>query len=132
MSCVSLQNPLKRCYIFVKLSNNDVPRNLMLIASLEYVDTVHIKFMPIRRFVYYFALVTGSKALAKFRRERLAVSKQTTHRFHMERLNLKKLNEVEDKEQYRAEISKRFAVLENLDAYCGEYKNLSQRESTLL
>jgi hypothetical protein len=28
---------------------------------------------------------------------------------------LKKLNEVEDKEQYRAEISKRFAALENLD-----------------
>jgi hypothetical protein len=30
--------------------------------------------------------------------ERLAVSKQTTNRFHMERLNLKKLNEVDDKE----------------------------------
>jgi hypothetical protein len=33
-------------------------------------------------------------------RERLAVCKQTTHRFHMERFNLKKLNEVEGKEQY--------------------------------
>ncbi|PNF35790.1 hypothetical protein B7P43_G11761 [Cryptotermes secundus] len=33
-------------------------------------------------------------------RERLAVSKQTTHRVHMERFNLKKLNEVEGKEQY--------------------------------
>jgi hypothetical protein len=33
-------------------------------------------------------------------REMLAVSKQTTHRAHMERLNLKKLNEVEGKEQY--------------------------------
>jgi hypothetical protein len=30
-------------------------------------------------------------------RERLAVSKQTAHRVHMERLNLKKLNEVEGK-----------------------------------
>jgi hypothetical protein len=30
-------------------------------------------------------------------RERLAVSKQTTHRVHMERFNLKKLNEVEGK-----------------------------------
>jgi hypothetical protein len=30
-------------------------------------------------------------------RERLAVSKQTAHRFHMERFNLKKLNEVEGK-----------------------------------
>jgi hypothetical protein len=36
-------------------------------------------------------------------RERLAVSKQTTHRFHMERFNLKKLNEVEDKERYHVE-----------------------------
>jgi hypothetical protein len=32
-------------------------------------------------------------------RERLAVSKRTTHRVHMERFNLKKLNEVEGKEQ---------------------------------
>jgi hypothetical protein len=37
-------------------------------------------------------------------RERLAESKQTMHKFHMERFNLKKLNEVEGKEQYRVEI----------------------------
>jgi hypothetical protein len=49
-------------------------------------------------------------------RERLAVSKQTTHRFHMEEFNLKKLKEVEGKEQYRVKISDRFAALENLDA----------------
>jgi hypothetical protein len=48
-------------------------------------------------------------------RERLAVSKQTTHTFHAERFSLKKLNEVEGKEQYRAEISNRFVALENLD-----------------
>ncbi|PNF41609.1 hypothetical protein B7P43_G10463 [Cryptotermes secundus] len=48
-------------------------------------------------------------------KERLAVSKQTTHRVHMERFNLKKLNEVEGKEQYRVEISNRFTALENLD-----------------
>jgi hypothetical protein len=48
-------------------------------------------------------------------RERLALSKQTMHRFHLERLNLKKLNEVEGKEQYRVEISSRFQALENLD-----------------
>jgi hypothetical protein len=34
-------------------------------------------------------------------KERLAVSKRTTHRVHMERFNLKKLNEAEGKEQYR-------------------------------
>jgi hypothetical protein len=45
-------------------------------------------------------------------RERLAVSKQTTHRVHMERFNLRKLNEVQDKEQYRAEISNRFTKVD--------------------
>jgi hypothetical protein len=49
-------------------------------------------------------------------RERLAVSKETTHRFHMDRFNLKKLNEVQGKEQYCVEISNRFAGLQNLDA----------------
>jgi hypothetical protein len=43
-------------------------------------------------------------------RERLAVSKHTTQGFHMERLILKKLNEVESKEQYHIEISNRFAA----------------------
>jgi hypothetical protein len=43
------------------------------------------------------------------------VSKQTTHRVHMERFSLKKLNEVEGKEQYRVEILNRCAALENLD-----------------
>jgi hypothetical protein len=49
-------------------------------------------------------------------RERLAVNKQRSHRFHMERFNLKKLNGLEGKEQYRVEISNRFAALEDLDA----------------
>jgi hypothetical protein len=31
----------------------------------------------------------------------------------MEKFNLKKLNEVEGKEQYRVEISNKFAALEN-------------------
>jgi hypothetical protein len=49
-------------------------------------------------------------------RERLAVSKQTTHRVHMERFNLKKLSEVEGKERYRVEISYsiRMEVLYNI------------------
>jgi hypothetical protein len=34
----------------------------------------------------------------------------------MERFNLGKLNEVEIKEQYRVEVSNRFAALEDLDA----------------
>jgi hypothetical protein len=48
-------------------------------------------------------------------KKRLAVSKQTIHRVHMERVSLKKLNEVEGEEPYRVEISNRFTVLENLD-----------------
>jgi hypothetical protein len=34
--------------------------------------------------------------------------------FHIERFSLKKLNELEVKEKYRAEISKRLVSLENL------------------
>jgi hypothetical protein len=33
----------------------------------------------------------------------------------MERFNLKKLNEVEDKKRYQVEVSSRFAALEDLD-----------------
>jgi hypothetical protein len=43
-------------------------------------------------------------------RGRLAVNRQRSHRFHMENFNLKKLNEVEVKEQYGVEVSNRFAV----------------------
>jgi hypothetical protein len=49
-------------------------------------------------------------------RERLTVNKQRSHRFHKERFNLKKLNEVEGKEQFCVEVSNRFAALEDLDA----------------
>jgi hypothetical protein len=38
-------------------------------------------------------------------RERLAVNKQRSQRFHVERFNLKKLNEVEGKGKYRVEVS---------------------------
>jgi hypothetical protein len=48
-------------------------------------------------------------------RERLAVNKQKSQRFDMKRFNIKKLNEVECKEQFRVEVSKRFAALEDLD-----------------
>jgi hypothetical protein len=48
-------------------------------------------------------------------RERLAVNKQRSQRFHMERFNLKKLNAVEGKEQYHVKVSNTFAALEDLD-----------------
>jgi hypothetical protein len=47
-------------------------------------------------------------------REKLAVSNQTTLRVHMERFNLKKLNEVDGKEEYHVQISNRFAAFEKL------------------
>jgi hypothetical protein len=43
----------------------------------------------------------------------------------MQRINLKKLNEVESKGKYCVEISNRFAALEGLDA---EVENNSARE----
>jgi hypothetical protein len=49
-------------------------------------------------------------------RERIAVNKQGSHKFHMERFNLKKLNEVEGKEHDRIELSNRFAAFKDLDA----------------
>jgi hypothetical protein len=42
--------------------------------------------------------------------------KQRSHRFQMERFNLKKLNDVEGKEQYRVQVPNKFAALEDLGA----------------
>jgi hypothetical protein len=43
-------------------------------------------------------------------RERLAVNKQRSPRLHMERLKLKKLNEVEGKDKYYVEVSNKCTV----------------------
>jgi hypothetical protein len=49
-------------------------------------------------------------------RERLAVNKQRSHRFQMERSNLKKINKVEGKEQYSVKGTNRLAASEYFDA----------------
>jgi len=49
-------------------------------------------------------------AVAKVR-ERLAVSKQETQKFDVERFNLRKLNELEFRKQYQIKISNRFLQL---------------------
>jgi hypothetical protein len=49
-------------------------------------------------------------------RERLAVNKQRSRRFHMKRLSLKKLNAVVGNGQIRVQVPIRFAALEALDA----------------
>jgi len=46
-------------------------------------------------------------------RERLAVSKQAAQKFHGERFNLRKVNDLEIRKQYQIEISNRLAALEN-------------------
>jgi hypothetical protein len=43
--------------------------------------------------------------------ERVAVNRQRSHRFHMERFNIKKLNKVEGKEYHHVEVSNSFAAL---------------------
>ena len=48
-------------------------------------------------------------------RKRLAVSTKATQKFDMERFNLRKLKDLEVKEQYEIEITNRFAALENLN-----------------
>jgi hypothetical protein len=48
-------------------------------------------------------------------RERLAVSKQATQKFDVERFNLKKLSELKVRKQYQFKISNRYAALENLN-----------------
>ena len=45
-------------------------------------------------------------------RGRLAVSKQAAQKFNGERFNVRKLNELEVREQYQINISNRFAALE--------------------
>jgi hypothetical protein len=47
-------------------------------------------------------------------RERLAVNKQRSQRFYMDRFNLKELNEVEGKEQYHVEVSNWFDAEEDI------------------
>jgi phosphomevalonate kinase len=60
-------------------------------------------------------IVTTNYLVVTKVRERLAMNKQRSQRFLMERFNLKKLNDVEGKEQFRVEISNRFAAMEDLD-----------------
>jgi hypothetical protein len=50
-------------------------------------------------------------------KDRLTVIEQRSHRFHMERVTLKKLTEVEGKEQYYVDASNMFSALSNLGAY---------------
>jgi hypothetical protein len=47
-------------------------------------------------------------------REGYALSKKTAQKFSVERFNLRKLNELEDRKEYQIKISKRFTGLKTL------------------
>jgi len=47
--------------------------------------------------------------------ERLAKSKQAAQKFDVERFNLRKLSQLEDRMQYQIKFLNRFAALENLN-----------------
>jgi hypothetical protein len=59
-------------------------------------------------------VIVTTMVVAKVR-ERLAMNKQRSQSLHTERSTLRKLNDVEGKEQFRVEVSNRFAALEDLD-----------------
>jgi Tfp pilus assembly protein PilO len=52
-----------------------------------------------------------------------SVSKQVVQKSDMERFNLKKLNDMEVKDQYQVKISNRFVALENLEV---DYVDISR------
>jgi hypothetical protein len=69
------------------------------------------------------------------------VSKQTIHRFHIERFNLKKLNLAENEEKHHTEISNSFTVwktqilrliLREFGKLLDQIQSFSQIESRLL
>jgi hypothetical protein len=64
-------------------------------------------------------------------RERLVDNEQRSHRLHMGRFNLKKLNVVEGIEQYRVEVSNRIAEVEISGAWemIRENVKISAKES---
>jgi hypothetical protein len=55
------------------------------------------------------SVILTNQVVAKVR-EKPAVNKQKSHRFHVERFNLKKWKEAESKEQYCVEASDKFEL----------------------
>jgi fructosamine-3-kinase len=75
------------------------------------VDRRHSSVLGVRSFRSADCDTDHYLVVAKVR-EKLAVSKQRSHRFRMEGFSLKKLNELEGKEQFRVEVSNRFSTSE--------------------
>ena len=71
----------------------------------------HSSVMDVRSFMGAYYDTDHYLVIAKVR-ERLAVGKQAAQKFDRQRLNLRRLNEPEVREQYQIEITNRFATLE--------------------
>lgn len=81
-------------------------------STILIVDTINIECVVLFYLKANCSLWHHSLVVVKVReRERLAMSKQTTQTFHMERFNL----EIEGKEQHQLQISNTFVGLKNLD-----------------
>ena len=66
-------------------------------------------------------------------RDRLAVSKQAAQQFEGERVNLRKLNELQVRRQYQIKISNRFAALKNFsysEDLKGAWENIKENIKT--
>jgi len=64
-------------------------------------------------------------------RDRLAISKQAAQKCDGERFNIRKLNELEVRNQYQIEIMNRFAALENLsDSEDRAWENIKENIKT--
>jgi hypothetical protein len=61
------------------------------------------------------SLMTVSRELARYKLDLVGVQEVRWEGFDNERFNLKKLKDVEGKEQFRIEVSNMFAALEDLD-----------------
>jgi hypothetical protein len=72
----------------------------------------HASVLEVRSFRAVDCDMDHSLVVANFR-ERIAMNNQGSHIFHTERLNLKRLNEIQGKEKYYVEVSSRFSTLED-------------------
>jgi hypothetical protein len=74
----------------------------------------HLSILDVRFFRGAVCYTDHYLVVAKVR-ERLAVSKRAAQKIEMDRFNLKKLNEVDVKEQYQVTIRNKSAALDNVE-----------------
>jgi len=79
-------------------------------------ESEHFKFHFAHKYItHLFVAVSDHYLVLAKLRERLAVNKKAAQKFEGERFNLKKINELEVKENNQIELTNGFAAFENLD-----------------